>query len=111
MASTYCQPIADSRSHKSIVKLGFQFSQPLKPSDASVFGYAARFNLSLMEIAAASTDLRSQAPPAVGPLLPSARNADLPEDGEISNSDDDDLPPFEQILARAKPVYGSDILE
>jgi hypothetical protein len=53
---------------------------------------------------AAPTDLQSQAPPALGQLLPSTRTADLLEDGEISDSDDDDLPSFGRILARPKRV-------
>ena len=61
-----------------------------------------------METPAASTGLWSQAPPAVDPQLPSAATANLPEDGEISDSDsdsdDDGLRPFKQILARATPL-------
>ena len=34
--------------------------------------------------------------------LPSARTADLSEDGEILDSDDDDLPSVKQILASSK---------
>jgi hypothetical protein len=47
---------------------------------------------------------RFQVPPAAGQLLPSARTADLSEDGEIFNSDDDDddLPSVKQILASSK---------
>jgi hypothetical protein len=91
MASTCYRPTADHRTHKSIVELGFQFPKPPNPSDASVFGCAARFNLSVMETPGSSTDLRS---------------AELPEDREISDSDDDDddLPSRGQILASPKWV-------
>jgi hypothetical protein len=41
-------------------------------------------------------------PPAVGQLLPSARTADLSEDGETLDSDDDSLPSVKQILASSK---------
>jgi hypothetical protein len=34
--------------------------------------------------------------------LPSARTVDLSEDGEILDSDDDDLPSVKQILASSK---------
>ena len=44
----------------------------------------------------------SQAPPAVGQLLLSARTADLSEDGETLDSDDDDLPSVKQILPSSK---------
>jgi hypothetical protein len=46
-------------------------------------------------------DLRFQTPPAISQLLPSARTADVPEDGEIFDSDDD-LPSVRQILACPK---------
>ena len=82
--------------------MGFQFPTPPNLSDAAVFGDAARFNLSAVEKAASMTDLRSRAPRAVGQLPPAARTAELPEDGEISDSDDDDLPSLSQILASAK---------
>ena len=82
MVSKCFQPIAHSCTpHKSIAKLGFQFPNPPQPSDASVFGCAARFNLSGMDTPASMNDLRSQAPPAVGQRLPSARTASPSEDG------------------------------
>jgi hypothetical protein len=107
MASTYYRPTAEScRPYNSTVELGFQFLTPPNPSDASVFGCAARFNLSAVEKAASMTDLRSRVPRAVGRLPPAARTAELPEDGEISDSDDDDddLPSLRQILASPKQV-------
>jgi hypothetical protein len=61
-----------------------------------MFGYAARFDLS------APMNGRFQAPPAVSQLLPSARTADLSEDGETLDSDDDGLPSVKQILASSK---------
>jgi len=53
---------------------------------------------------------RFQAPPAVGQLLPSARTADLSEDGETLDSDvNDDLPSVKQILASSKRVMTSPV--
>jgi hypothetical protein len=55
MAFMCCQPIAPSypyASYASIVKLGFQFSKSPPSSDASVFGCAARFDLSAMDLPA-----------------------------------------------------------
>jgi hypothetical protein len=89
MASTCYRPIAESRTYKSMVDLGFQFPKPPTPSDASVFGCAARFNISAMETPISSTDLRW---------------AELLEDGEIPASDDDDLPSLGQSLASPKYV-------
>lgn len=90
MASTCYRPIADNRTHKSIVELGFQFPKPPNPSDASIFGCAARFNLSAMKLSASSTDLRS---------------AEIPEDREISDSDDDDdISSLGQIPASSNQV-------
>jgi hypothetical protein len=68
-----------------------------------MFGCAARFDLS----APPMNGRRFQAPPTVGQLLPSARTANLSEDGETLNSDDDaddddDLPSVKQILASLK---------
>jgi hypothetical protein len=63
-----------------------------------MFGCAARFDLS----APPMNGRRFQAPQAVGQLLPSARTADLPEDGETLDSDDDGLPSVKQILASSK---------
>ena len=100
MDSTYCQQIAHSYTHNSVAELGFQFPTPPNPSDALVLGCAARFNLSAMDTSASVNDLRSQVPPAVGQGLPSARTANPSEDGEIFDSDDDDLPSLGQILAR-----------
>jgi len=58
-----------------------------------------------MDLPAPIDDRGFQAPPAVGELLPSARTADLSEDGEALDSDDDDdddLPSVKQILASSK---------
>ena len=63
-----------------------------------MIGCAARFDLSALPM----NGRRFQAPPAVGQLLPSARTADLPEDGETLDSDDDGLPSVKQILASSK---------
>ena len=105
MASTYSQPIAYSYPHKSTVESGFQFSKPPPSSDASVFGCAARFNPSAMDVPASMNGRRFQALPAVGQPLPPACAAELSEDGEIlSSDDDDDLPSFKKILARPKQV-------
>jgi hypothetical protein len=93
IASTYRQPIAHNSTDASIVK----FLTPPTSYDASMFGCAAGFNLSVPPM----NGRRFQTPP-VGQLLPSARTADLSEDGETLNSDDDDdddddLPPVKQI--------------
>jgi hypothetical protein len=45
---------------------------------------------------------RFQAPLIVGQSLPSARMADLSEDGEILDFEDDGLPSVKQILASLK---------
>jgi hypothetical protein len=57
-----------------------------------------------MDLPAPMNDRGFQAPPVIGELLPSARTADLSEDGEALNSDDDDddLPSVKQILASSK---------
>jgi hypothetical protein len=102
MASTCSQPITHSYPHASIVESGFQFSKP-PPSDASIFGCAARFNLSAMDVPASMNGRRFQAPPAVGQPLPPACAAELSEDGEIFDSDDDDLP--EWMYQRALVGY------
>ena len=86
MASTCSQPIAHSYPHASIVESGFQFSKPPPSSDASLFGCAARFNLSAMDVPASMNGRRFQAPPAVGQSLPPACAAELSEDGEIFDS-------------------------
>jgi hypothetical protein len=104
MASTYCQQIAHNCPHNSIVKLGFQFRKPPKRSDASVFGCAARFNLSATDTPASMDDLRSPAPLAVRQGLPSTRTASPSENGEFFNPDDDDLPALTEMLARPKQV-------
>jgi hypothetical protein len=109
MASTCSQPIAHSYPHASIVESGFQFSKPPPSSDASIFGCAARFSLSAMDVPASMNGRRFQAPPAVGQPLPPACAAELSEDGEIFNSDDDDavdddLPSVRRILASPRPA-------
>ena len=103
MASTYSQPIAPSYPHASINESGFQFLKP-PPSGVSLFGCAARFNLSAMDVPASMDGRRFQAPPAVGQPLPNACAAELLKDGEIFDSDDDDLPSMRQILAPPKQV-------
>jgi hypothetical protein len=104
MASICSQPIVYSYPHVSIVELGFQFSKSPSSLDASLFGCAARFNLSAMDVPASMNGGRFQAPPAVGQLLPPAYAAELSEDGEIFDSDNDDLPSVRQILASPKRV-------
>jgi hypothetical protein len=93
-ASTCCQSITHSSTDASVVT----FSKLLPPYDASMFGCAARFDLSAQPM----NGRRFQAPPVVGQLLPSARTADLSEDGETLDSDDDGLPSVKQILASSK---------
>src|SRR5690242_17781825 len=78
MASICSQPITHSYPHASTVKPSFQLSKHPSSSDASLFGSAARFNLSAMDVPAS---------------IDAARAAELSEDGEIFDSDDDgDLP-------------------
>jgi hypothetical protein len=91
MASTCSQSIAHSYPHSSTVKPSFQFSNPLSSSDASLFGCAARLNLSAMDVPTSMNGRRFQASPAVGQPLPPACAAEPSEDGEIFDSDDDDL--------------------
>jgi hypothetical protein len=102
MASTCSQPIAHSYPNASIVELDFQFPKPPSFSDASIFGYAARFNLSAMDVPASMNGRHFQAPPAVGQPSSSACTAELSEYGEIFDSrdddDDDHLPSVRQIL-------------
>jgi hypothetical protein len=109
MASTCSQPIAYSYPHASIVKSGFQFSKPLSSSDTSIFGYAAHFNLSTIDVPASINNRRFQASPAIAQPLPPTCTAELSEDGEIFDSDDDDhhhhdLPSARRILASPKRV-------
>jgi hypothetical protein len=52
MASICSQPITHSYLHASTVKPSFQLSKYLSSSDASLFGCAARFNLSTMDVPA-----------------------------------------------------------
>jgi hypothetical protein len=58
MASICSQPIAYSYPHASIVESGFQFLKPPPSSDASIFGCAARFNLSAMDVPASMNGRR-----------------------------------------------------
>jgi hypothetical protein len=104
MASTYCQPIAYSTPHRFTIKLGFQFSEPPIPLNASRLSCAARFNLSAINLSAPLNGRGFQAAPAVGQSLLPAYIAQLSEDGETFNSenDDDDLPFVKQILASLK---------
>jgi hypothetical protein len=69
----------------------------------SLFGCAARFNLSAMDVPASTDGGRFQAPPSVDQPLSPACAAELSGDGEIFDSDDDgDLPSVRQILASPK---------
>jgi hypothetical protein len=74
--------------------------------NASIFGGAARFNLSAMDVPASINGRRFQALSAVGQPLLSAYAAELSEDGEIFNFDADDdgldLLSVRQILASLK---------
>jgi hypothetical protein len=45
MASTCCQP-PTAIPYKSILNLDFQLSEPPASSDATLFGFAVRFDLS-----------------------------------------------------------------
>ena len=95
MASTCCQPITHSSTDASVVT----FSKLLPPYDTSMFGCAARFDLS----APPMNGRRFQAPPQPSasysrPLArPTSRRMENPLD-----SDDDGLPSVKQILASSK---------
>ena len=103
--ATCFQTIARGYPHSSTVELGFQFSNPPSSSDASLFGCAARFNLSAMDVPASMDGRRFQASSAVGQPLPPACAAEPSEDGEIFDSaDDDDLLSVRRILASSKQV-------
>jgi hypothetical protein len=104
MVSTCSQPIAHSYPHSSTVELGFQFSNPPSSSDVSLFGCAARLNLSAMDIPASMNGRRFPASLAVGQPLSPACAAEPSEDGETFGSDDDDLPSVRRILASSKQV-------
>jgi hypothetical protein len=105
MASICSQPITHSYPHASTVKPSFQLSKHPSSSDASLFGCAARFNLSAMDVPASMDGGPFRAPPAVGQPLSPTRAAELSEDGEIFDSDDDgDLPTLRQILGSPKQV-------
>jgi hypothetical protein len=107
MASICSQPITHSYPHASTVKPSFQLSKHPSFSDASLFGCAARFNLSTMEVPASMDGGPFRAPPAGGQSLSPTRAAELSEDGEIFDSDDDDnddLPTLRQILGSPKQV-------
>ena len=98
MASTCSQPNPPSYPHSSIIESGLQLLKP-PPSDASLFGCAARFDLSSMDVPASMDGGRFQAPPAVSQPLPPACAAELSED---DSDDDDDLPTLRQILDSPK---------
>jgi hypothetical protein len=103
MASTCSQPISPGYPHASIIESGFQFLKSPPFSGMSLFGCAARFNLSAMDVPASTDGGRFQAPPAVDQPLSPACAAELSGNGEIFDSDDDgDLPSVRQILASPK---------
>jgi hypothetical protein len=103
MASMSCQPMADSYDYGPILKLDFQSLKPPAPSDARALGCAARFNLLPVDEQGSMSGHRFQSLHTAGQPLSSACRADLSEDGEISESDDDDdLPSVMKILAGAK---------
>src|SRR5436305_1348404 len=103
MASICSQPITHSYPHASTVNPSFQLSKYPSSSDASLFGCAARFNLSAMDVQASMDGGPFRAPPAVGQSLSPAHAAKLSEDGEIFDSnEDDDLPTLRQILGSNK---------
>ena len=105
MASIYSQPITHSYPHPSTVKPSFQLSKHPSSSDAPLFGCAAHFNLSAMDVPASMDGGPFRAPSAVGQSLSPARAAELSENGEIFDSDDDGDPPtLRQILGSPKQV-------
>src|SRR3954454_20050747 len=100
MASTCYQSIADSYPYKSILNLGFQLPKPPAPSDAIALGCAG-FNHSPVNTPCLMHDRRFQGLPATDQSLSSGCTAD-PEEAEISDSDDDDLPSVRKIIARSR---------
>ena len=102
MISTSYQPIADNCFYKPILNLDFQLSKPPAFSDATVLGYAARFNLSPVDIPGLMHKHRFQVLPAVVQSLSPGCTADSQEETEVSDSDDDDLPSVRKIIARSK---------
>ena len=95
-----CQPIIHSSARRFIFDLDFQFSKPPISLDVSwpTSSFAARLNLSEMDVWASMDDCWCEAPGAVGQFLSSGCTADLLEDGEISDFDNDGLPFFRKIL-------------
>jgi hypothetical protein len=103
MASTCYQPITDGYPSKPIFNLDFQLSKPPASSDATALGWAARFNLSPVNMPRGTRDRRFRGPPAAGQSLSSGCTADPSEQAEISDSDDDNgLPSVRKIIALSK---------
>jgi hypothetical protein len=91
MASTCYQPIANNCPYKPTLNPDFQSPKPPASSDATVFGCAARFNLSPVD---------TPGFPAAGQPRSSGCTADPQEEAEVSDSDDE-LPSVRKIIARS----------
>jgi hypothetical protein len=104
MASTCCQPIVNNRPYKHILNLDFQLPKSPASSEATVFGCAARFNLSPVDTPGLMHKHRFQGLPAAGQSLSSSCTADSQEEAEVSDSDDDDLPSVRKIIARSMAI-------
>jgi hypothetical protein len=84
---------------KSILKLDFQLPKPPASSDATALSYAARFNLSPVNMPGLMHDRSFQRLPPAG-----QSPADPSEEIGISDSSNDDLPSVRKIIARSKPI-------
>ena len=104
MALTCCQSIADRYRYRPIFKLGSQPPKSPASLDAIALGCAARFNLSKLDEPASMDGRRFQGPLAVGQFFSSGCMADLPEDGEIFDSDEDGLPLSRKIPTPSEQV-------
>jgi hypothetical protein len=98
MASTCSQPIVYSYPNIFTVEAGFQFLKPPPSLNTSLFGCAARFNLSAMDVPASINGDRLRASLSVDQPFPPACAA------ELSKDDDDDFFSVRRILALLKRV-------
>jgi hypothetical protein len=102
MASMSCQPMVDSYDYGPIFQTGFSVLETSGPQSARLRRSLQPFSRGR---AGSMNGHRFQSLYAAGQPLSSACRADLSEDGEISESDDDDDLPFVmKILGVAKGV-------
>jgi hypothetical protein len=98
MASLCSPPIADSYPFR----LDFQPSKPSGPSDTVALGCTACLNLSSVDQLMSMNDHQLSRSCTAGQFRSSGCTAGLLGDGDISDFDDDGLPPFRKILAQRK---------